>query len=129
MTEHTVVVGDDPVPRHEAGADVAERAAPHVQHRARLGPDHVDQPLVVSHEDATRLRAIVGVDAAEQRALARARRIGQSHALARLDGQADAAQHRELLSALRVQRERLAEILDGDGGAHGWSTEETSSWV
>ena len=111
-------------------AHVADRPAPHLEDRARLGADHVDDPVAVADVDAPRLRAIVAVDTAQQRALPRAGRIGQRHALAGLDGQAHAAQHRQLLAALGVQREGLVQALDRDGRRrHGWSTEDTRSCV
>ena len=111
-------------------AHVADRAAPDLEDPPRLSTRDIDGIAPMTDEDPAGLRPVVAVDAAQQRALARARRIGQRQALAGAHREAHATQHGQLEPTLPVQRERLAEILDPDRlGAHGWRTDDTRSCV
>ena len=124
-------------------AHVAHRPPPHLQNPSRRGGHHVDRLAVVTHEDPAGLRLVVAVDRAEERALARPRRVGEDDALPRPHGEAHAAQHGQPRPALHVQHEGLLHRADLErrlgsarGAArgdpervHGCSTEETRSWV
>ncbi|OIQ70639.1 hypothetical protein GALL_477480 [mine drainage metagenome] len=81
-------------------------------------------------QDPTLMRAVIGVDEFEQGAFPHARRAVEHHAFTGVHAEIDVVQHVEHRAVLVMQGEALAQGIDAQNGkGHGWSTEETSSWV
>ena len=93
-------------------ADIAHGLASDLQHLPRFGGDQIDPLAAMPHQNAPGIRQIVGVERAQQRALAAAGGAGQHHALARRDGEMRVGEHRQLHTALGVQGKGLGEGFD-----------------
>ncbi len=118
-------------------AHIAHGPATDSQHFSRLGPHHVHYTAGVADKNLSALGNVVAIHGAQERALARARRVRQHHALAGADGESHAAEHGKARSPLDVQSERLLESFDRQGRygpvvcrhPHGCNTDDTRSCV
>ncbi|MNT23302.1 hypothetical protein D3C72_1587190 [compost metagenome] len=99
-------------------ADVADHVAAQLQHALLGGVGQLDPRLAlgagIAQADAAFGGQVVAVQAAQQRALAGARRARQHQAFAPGCVEIDGAQHRQADAALVVQRKHLAEAANLD---------------
>ena len=108
---------------------MAERVAPDLPHQARIGGDEVRDGAAVAQQDAPGLRAVIAIEAAHQRGLARPGGPGERDALPGRHLEIEPPQHRQADTALQMQGEGLAEALGPERPTHAASTDATRSCV